>query len=380
MFNPMRSPIIFSNDATPAARRSYGSTSHPHVTPLFEGAFEPDMLGEGYERCTIDLGVDPDGETDIVATVVRHLHQGGNDSDTSASSDLQPSPRSAVLYVHGMTDYFFQTHVAEFFGNHGYDFYAVDLRKCGRSWRAGQRWHHITDLSFYDVELDAVADYLLAHDGGAYDRVIVMAHSTGGLIAPLWLHRRAQRQGLDGIEGMILNSPWLDMMVPKPIARALDPAIGLIAKLRPDMPMPPDNLTAYGESIHKDFNGVWDFDRRFKPVKSPEKSMSWLSAIFVGHRAIRAGLGEVNIPTLVLHSSASHINKPYSEATNHADSVLDVRDIARWAPALAGSEGNVTTRVIEGARHDVFLSEPTPRAQAFSDTAEWLTQLPATTP
>lgn len=72
----MRSPIIFSNDATPAARRSYGSTSHPHVTPLFEGAFEPDMLGEGYERCTIDLGVDPDGETDIVATVVRHLHQG----------------------------------------------------------------------------------------------------------------------------------------------------------------------------------------------------------------------------------------------------------------------------------------------------------------
>ncbi len=76
------------------------------------------MLGEGYERCTIDLGVDPDGETDIVATVVRHLHQGGNDSDTSASSDVQPSPRSAVLYVHGMTDYFFQTHVAEFFGNH----------------------------------------------------------------------------------------------------------------------------------------------------------------------------------------------------------------------------------------------------------------------
>ena len=33
----------------------------------------------------------------------------------------------------------------------GYHFYALDLRKCGRSRRAGQTAHYVSDLSFYDV-------------------------------------------------------------------------------------------------------------------------------------------------------------------------------------------------------------------------------------
>ena len=41
--------------------------------------------------------------------------------------------RRAVLYLHGFVDYFFQTHLAEFFTERGYDFYALDLRKYGRS-------------------------------------------------------------------------------------------------------------------------------------------------------------------------------------------------------------------------------------------------------
>ncbi|GAA3180448.1 hypothetical protein GCM10020255_074200 [Rhodococcus baikonurensis] len=41
--------------------------------------------------------------------------------------------RRAVLYVHGFTDYFFQKHLAEHFAEQGYAFFALDLRKCGRS-------------------------------------------------------------------------------------------------------------------------------------------------------------------------------------------------------------------------------------------------------
>jgi len=32
--------------------------------------------------------------------------------------------RRAVLYVHGFNDYFFQTHLADFYIDHGFDFYA----------------------------------------------------------------------------------------------------------------------------------------------------------------------------------------------------------------------------------------------------------------
>lgn len=78
---------------------------------------EPDLLGPPYERHTIDLGSDDEGP--VVATLVRRRAE-------------RPS-RRAVLYVHGFVDYFFQTHVADFFAARGWDFYALDLRKYGRS-------------------------------------------------------------------------------------------------------------------------------------------------------------------------------------------------------------------------------------------------------
>ena len=46
----------------------------------------------------------------------------------------QPKPGArAMLYVHGHNDYFFQRHVADFYAGLGIGFYALDLRKCGRS-------------------------------------------------------------------------------------------------------------------------------------------------------------------------------------------------------------------------------------------------------
>ena len=61
----------------------------------------PDVL-PGYWQCTIPLGPDPDGESDVVATLVRR----GPDPTGSAY---------AVLAVHGYTDYFFHTELADHF-------------------------------------------------------------------------------------------------------------------------------------------------------------------------------------------------------------------------------------------------------------------------
>ena len=68
-----------------------------------------------------------------------------------------------MLAVHGYTDYFFNTELADHFASRGFAFYALDLHKCGRSWRDGQTPHFTTDLARYDAELDrAMAD----HRGG----------------------------------------------------------------------------------------------------------------------------------------------------------------------------------------------------------------------
>ncbi len=80
----------------------------------------PDLLGEPFFAETIDFPSDDEGP--VVATLVR------------ARCD-QPT-RKAVLHVHGFADYFFQTEYAAWWLERGYDFYAIDLRKYGRSLRA----------------------------------------------------------------------------------------------------------------------------------------------------------------------------------------------------------------------------------------------------
>ena len=54
-----------------------------------------------------------------------------------------------MLYVHGWNDYFFQTHLADHMADLGFDFYAVDLRRYGRSLRRGHLRGFITDLDDY---------------------------------------------------------------------------------------------------------------------------------------------------------------------------------------------------------------------------------------
>src|SRR4030095_9981404 len=69
----------------------------------------------------------------VAATLVRLQHPGAS--------------RGAVLYVHGFIDYFFQQHVAMRFAQEGYAFYALDLRKHGRSLAAHQHPCFCKDVS-----------------------------------------------------------------------------------------------------------------------------------------------------------------------------------------------------------------------------------------
>ena len=97
-------------------------------------------------------------------------------------------PTGAVLYVHGFTDYFFQTALADFFTERGFAFFALDLRKCGRSRRPGQTPHYVSDLRLYD---DAELSRALAAVRHETDDapVLLAGHSTGGLVLSLWLDR-----------------------------------------------------------------------------------------------------------------------------------------------------------------------------------------------
>lgn len=317
-----------------------------------------DFLGPEYQQREIPLGNDPDGEGTISATLIRH--HGTVDPATATQ---------AVIYVHGYTDYFYNTEFAEFFVNRGIAFYALDLRKCGRSRQPGHSAHYVSDLALYDAELeDAIR---IVNEEAPHAKVAFVAHSTGGLVVPLWLDRLNLRpQGVDvfAINGLILNSPWFDLQgsaivreIGTPVARVLSAAI-------PTRILPLGDTGAYGRSIHASESGHWEFDADLKPVNGFPIRVGWFNAIRRGHVALQRGL-EIGVPSLVMRSSRSFKSRNIVPKSMTSDTVLDVRQIARWAGCL----GNAVTSVpIRDAMHDIFLSRDDVREEAYAVMGDWI--------
>lgn len=320
-------------------------------------AWETDVL-PGYQQTTIELGADPDGEGDLVATLVRR-----GDSGRAAR---------AVLAVHGYTDYFFNTELANRFTDRGIAFYALDLHKCGRSWREGQTPHFTTDLSRYGAELERALTVIAAETGEA--QVYIYGHSAGGLIVTLWLDRVRQR-GLTAvfrISGLILNSPFFDLQGPAILRAApTSAALRALARVRKMTVVRKPTPGGYGTTLHRDYAGEFEYDLTWKPLGGFPVTFGWINAVRRGHARLHRGL-DVGVPNLILrsdHSVAEPRGSADPNAIAHGDAVLDVHQIARWA----GCVGNHTTVApIIDAKHDVFLSVSESRSVAYRELDRWL--------
>ena len=309
----------------------------------------------GYRQTTVELGPDPDGEGELVATVVR-------------SADGGPS-EAVVLAVHGFTDYFFNTGLVDFFAERGYRTYGLDLHKCGRSWRDGQTPHFSTDLARYDRDLELALAIARQENPGA--PVLVYGHSTGGLVVSLWLdrlRRRGDTQAL-GLAGLVLNSPFLDVRGPAVLrTRVTSGALGAVSRVRKTRVVRAAGNGGYGLTLHRDYHGEFDYNLQWKPVGGFPITAGWIHAIRRGQARLHRGL-DVGVPNLVLRSDHSVGETVGTEEMQRGDAVLDVGHIARWA----GCIGNRQTIVpVPDAKHDVFLSLPGPREAAYAELDRWL--------
>jgi alpha-beta hydrolase superfamily lysophospholipase len=317
---------------------------------------ETDILGTPYEQHTIVLPDDDEGP--VVATLIRRRAE-------------RPGKR-AVLYLHGFCDYFFQTHLADFYTDNGWDFYALDLRKYGRSLLGHQTPNFAGSVTEYFPEIDEAVRIIRAEDG--HDTLLLNGHSTGGLIASLWAHARRDSGVVDGL---FLNSPFLDFNTPWLIRRPLGPIISGLATTGRYRKIPANVPGIYGRSLHTDHSGEWTYNLDWKPVESFPVRLGWLRGIRDAHLWVRRGL-EVTVPILVTCSDASYKKPTWDEIAHDMDAVLDVEHIARWAPHLGK---HVTLVRIAGGKHDLTLSRPPARAQLFIELRRWLdAYLPAEPP
>lgn len=313
------------------------------------GRWRTDILGDDYRVRTLDLA--PDDEGEVVATLVRYA--------PPTPESVRPS--RAVLYVHGWSDYFFQTGLAEFWHAQGAAFYALDLRKFGRSLLPHQTPGYIDTLRTYDEELEAALDQI-HRDLGRRARVMLMGHSTGGLITALWADRHPGQ-----VHGLLLNSPWLELQGAGVVRHISAPAVARLARLQPKTPLPNIDPGHYARTLRAADGGEWTYNEVWRPTPSFPVRAGWLAAILAGHAEVARGL-HIGVPVLMLASSRTVISPRWSEDMRAADVVLDVELLARRAVQL----GAVVSVVrITGGVHDLTLSPPAVRAQFYAEISRW---------
>ena len=310
----------------------------------------PDGALADFESTTIELPGEDDGP--LVATVVRK--RGGT-----------PSAK-AFLYVHGFVDYFFHEHVASALIAAGWDFYALELHRYGRSLRAGNRPNYCTSLAQYDAEISAAI--AIAVDEDHHTTLALYGHSTGGLIVSLYADSGARRADISAV---VLNSPFFGFKVSRREAAKLKVAVA-IGRVLPWLSDPNAISPRYGESLHVTRRGEWNFDLRWKPLSGFPAYFGWVRAIKLGHNRVQRGLA-LECPVLLLHSDQSGGGREWNDNFHSRDIVLDVDHMRRFSSGLGR---DVQREEIPGAIHDIMLSREPVRERALRSMLNWLQRLP----
>ena len=357
-----------------------------------------DVLGADYESRTIPLMDDDAGP--VVATLVRYR---GPASSARASSPAAPAlspapttsptdthsarseatpqpPHFILLYIHGRNDYFFQSELAEDIAGCGGAFYALDLRRYGRSLRPGQRMGFVSNLSLYDEDIAEALD-LIREDYPDLP-LVLMGHSTGGLLATLWANRHP-----GALDGLILNSAWLEMQTMASMRSAVAPILERIASRNPMWAVPGgDGPDHYGRSLREGRNALdaplpdslaaypddpavkgWSYALEWKRPGSYPAYAAWLEAILDGHENVASSV-HLDIPVLSMMSTTSYFGEEFTETVFSSDVVLDREVILERSARL----GPLVTMASFPGKHDLLLSDPQVRAEVYETMNRWI--------
>lgn len=301
----------------------------------------------GYEARYVDQGEAFDGP--CRSTLVRKLAG-------------KPTGK-AYLYIHGFNDYFFQKEMGERFVDSGYNFYAVDLRRYGRSLEPWQYPFNVRDIKEYFADIDS-ALVQIRRDGNT--DITLSGHSTGGLTTALYVAERGARCG---VSRLVTDSPFLEWNYNAFYRKFLIPATGALGAIFKNVKIPQGHCDAYAFSLLKEYHGEWVYDTDWKMIYSPPVTMSWIRSIDRAHSRLMRSASHITVPVLVMHSSRGIKACGWSQECQTGDVVLD--------PAMLGKCGKKLGRnpdvcAIDSGLHDLVLSRPEVREAAYDTIFRFL--------
>lgn len=295
------------------------------------------------------LKLKPDYEGKVIATLIEKKAE-------------KPS-KNAMLYLHGFNDYFFHDHLAQWANDQGLNFYALELRKYGRSILPHQKPNDFRDIREYFEEIDKSIAQIREKDKN--EKLVILGHSTGGLIAALYAHDHRKDNLVDVL---LLNSPFFEFNVPPILKKTFLPLMTSLAGPFPGLRSPVGLDKGYGYSLHKSHNGEWDYELSLKPDAGFKIYASWIKGIYTAQKELQKGL-DIQCPVLVMHSARSVKPGNYRSEMQDADAVLNVEDIERFSHVIGKKAESIS---FEGGLHDLLLSKKPVRKKVFQAMEDFL--------
>lgn len=227
----------------------------------------------------------------------------------------------------------------------------------------GQKMFQVRNLKEYFPDIDSALT-VIRHTH--HSEIILMGHSTGGLITSYYMSVNAD----SGVSALILNSPFLDWNLGK--MEWLTPLVSFWGKMFPDTKISQGHSTAYSESLLEGEHGEWNYNTAWKYQSSPDVDAGWVRAIEEAQEYLRKHPYSIEVPVLLMYSSQSVSGDNWSPEHNNGDGVLDVTDIKKYGMKLSHE---VTCLKVTDGLHDLVLSKPGVRYPLYRYIFQWLSKV-----
>lgn len=316
------------------------------IEPVHDTTWHPDIL-PGYEARYVNQGNAFDGP--CKSTIIRKLNSNGS--------------HKAYLYIHGFNDYFFQQEMGNRFVDSGYNFYAVDLRRYGRSWEPWQYPFNVRDMKEYFADIDSALNQL-RKDGNT--DITLSGHSTGGLTVA---YMGAVKGARVGVNRIVTDSPFLEWNFSPAMRNVAAPVIEFLSKFSKNAKIKQGHCDGYAYSLLKQYDGEWEYNTDWKMIYSPPVTFSWVGAVNHAQNELMKKANHIVVPILVMHSSRKIDGCNYTPAFKTGDAVLDPFMLQKRGMKL-GHQRMVCT--IDSGIHDLILSPYKAREAAYDTIFRFL--------
>lgn len=312
-------------------------------TPTTDTRWHPDIL-PGYEARYVDQGEQFDGP--CRSTIVR--------------LKSKRTSKRGFLYIHGFNDYFFQSEMGRRFVDSGYHFYAVDLRRYGRSKEPWQYPYNIRDMRKYFDDIDS-AVVQMKRDG--VEDITLGGHSTGGLTVIAYGVDKSDNIPVDRI---VTDSPFLAWNFNSFFRHFLIPGVRNLSSVIKNAKIKQGKCDGYAYSLLKEFDGEWTYNTDWKMIYSPPVTFSWVGQIQSTQNCVKKHADRLRVPVLIMHSSRKVDGCNYDSSFKYGDAVLDPFMIQSVGERIKReSPRPVTVCAIDSGLHDLILSLKPHRDAAY---------------